>query len=199
MKTMIEQPKPSTDLFHREAAVWVNLSAALISATFAAVVAGLVASMVVALEDYVFQIAIGGFLVMFALIWFGLLFRWVSLTNKEKPLAMPAAPAPVNQATVIRVDIATDNGRTHNYMDFNIPVDVIRTLADGLLNNRPFTREGWVSTGVLKEDEFKKIKKEMIERGLMKYKNPNNTKMGVELTPAGRQALEQVRAALPHR
>ncbi len=137
----------------------------------------------------------GAAVVTLTVFWLYLLWRWIQQTT-DRVFAVPApaasGPAPAQTVTVW-IKREEGGGFTQSErVDFGASASTMRQLASGLISGKPFTREAWVSTGILTDDKHRKIKAEMLERGLLKLKNTSNPRMGVELTPEGRQVMQQI-------
>lgn len=82
------------------------------------------------------------------------------------------------------------------------PVDESRLAqwVSGLMGGLALTESTWVGRGKLfSQNEYRALRDWLIERGLAYWKNPRNTKMGWDLTAAGRNFARQVvTQALPH-
>ena len=187
----------NNDLHHRESAA---LAPVLQSVVTGLVLAGLVAWMVITLriQDPLSWIA-GGFLVGFAGYWWSLQRHWMRLTGPAAPSASYSAePVP----NISKLEVWVHHPRVGGMgkserVSFDASPDVMRTLAQGLLAGRPFTRAVWVASGTLTDDQHRKIVGEMLERGLLRYKVASNPRNGTELTPAGRQVMQSICDASP--
>jgi hypothetical protein len=96
------------------------------------------------------------------------------------------APAP------LRVEISENSG--HNMKFIDLPyADRMKQLADGLLNNEPFSLRHWQQERKLfTQGEFANLQDVFIRAGLAKWKNPEAKQQGIAITHYGWATCNQI-------
>ena len=183
----------NTDLHNREAAVQSPIRQAAWT--------GFILACLMAWAVWAFRIMdplqwiLGAFLIGFAGYWFTLQKHWLRLTTGPELNVSPVVERePAKPARSLDVWIHHPRvggmGKSEK-VTFSATPETMVTLARGLLAGRPFTRVEWVQSGILSDDQHRKIVAEMLTRGLLRYKT-KNPKNGTELTPEGRQVMESI-------
>jgi hypothetical protein len=185
--------KPNTDLHHRESAALAPITQALITGMITAAVLGWVVLSLRIMDPL--QWIAGGFILGVAGYW-GLLQRqWLHLTRRDNPSYVNTVSAPSENIPALEVWIHKQRvngiGQSEK-VSFGASPQTMVILAKGLLAGRPFTRAAWVSSGILTDDQHRMITKEMLDRGLLRYKVANNPRNGTELTPEGAQVMQSI-------
>ena len=140
--------------------------------------------------------------------WTVLQFHWFNLTALEKFTGVDidgdGAVGEPQEAAVKTVQVnvleMTENGHVRVTVA-RFPLDEARlaNLAKGLLQGTPFAERFWTGTDKpldsrLSLDEFRAVRTEMLQRGLLAPVNPRATKQGYQLTRPGRAAMKELAA-----
>ena len=80
----------------------------------------------------------------------------------------------------------SDNYLSGEYASLSVDPRRLRIFAQGVLAGKGFALGVWTgSTGIFSRDEYDTLRSELIERGILRWKNENAHAQGVELTRAG--------------
>jgi hypothetical protein len=170
-------------------------------------VCGVAAAAITAWFDLPFW-AIGGTTAAVAMAgaWLSYRSRWQWLLEKitgadlnaDGFVGEPTQPtAPVLPLPPIRVELASNNGHSVDFIDLPVKPEKLSALARGLLAGRSFNQTAWTgSAGIFSRSEFDALRDTMIERGLLAWRNPESKAQGCDLTAAGRAVMRRL-ADLP--
>jgi len=191
-------------LHDREAAALSPLLQALISGVFFSLALYGILNTLHVLDDW--KIALISCPIVWLMVWTGLQMRWLNLISFAERLTgwdLPGNDGIELQATTatetmhtVKVDIhEVQNGgyvKTTSAR-FQATDHVMRELAQGLLDGRPFTEAEWTGRGkLLSKPKFIEIREEMERRRLIKLRSPNFPQQGFELTKSGQETMRQI-------
>jgi len=100
-------------------------------------------------------------------------------------------PEPVTlQVEVVR---QSEYGQQLTIVDFGVSPEKAVVLARGILAGRPFSEAEWTGRGKpFSRREFRALRSELLERGLLEWRNPRAPSQGVELTSVGRAVFARL-------
>jgi len=91
----------------------------------------------------------------------------------------------------MRVEVT--EGRQVRFVDFGVDEERVAQLARGVLAGRPFSEGEWSGRGApFSLREFRRLRGELIERGLAAWVNERAHSQGVVLTAAGRAVFRRI-------
>lgn len=96
----------------------------------------------------------------------------------QEPAQMDYHPEP------IRIELASDNGRSMSYIDLPVDVDRLQLLGSGLVEGESFTEARWVGDAFSRR-EFVLLRDTMIRRGMAAWVSERDTARGVKITQKG--------------
>ena len=172
--------------FSLKVAVAVPALQALVSAVFWAVgVFGMVAvgNFVLGLTVPSWAVSVVAFSFIGVITWRVLLDDWRHLIygledTHQEPAQMDYHPEP------IRIELASDNGRSMSYIDLPVDVDRLQLLGSGLVEGESFTEARWVGDAFSRR-EFVLLRDTMIRRGMAAWVSERDTARGVKITQKG--------------
>jgi hypothetical protein len=135
--------------------------------------------------------------VVLAGVWFFLGGRWLSLSDERGSSAAPVMEADSYQAEApqevrVRLEHIKPDGHYQEEI-YTLPgsPEQLKALATGLLeDNFPFTERSWCGSGrPFSVDGFRRLRSEMLRRGLLELINGKDARQGFKLTDNGRAAL----------
>lgn len=119
-----------------------------------------------------------------ALTWWALL--WRSLRD-------PSNWREKNQPRAFRVEVASNSGRTLNFVDLPCSAAQLKTLAVGLLAGASLSEARWCGYGKpFSKAQFRELREAMLERGLACYRSPAYPQQGVVLSAVGRFIIQRL-------
>jgi len=84
-------------------------------------------------------------------------------------------------------------GQRMQFIEFGVEEERARMLAKGLVAGRPFSESEWTGGGrPFSRREFRELRTELLERGLLEWRNPRAPAQGVELTAPGRHVMQRL-------
>ena len=109
------------------------------------------------------------------------------VTVEAKPLEVRQVPQIPNTTKVAFIERGeSDNYLSGEYASLSVDPKRLRVFAQGVLAGKGFALGVWTgSTGIFSRDEYDTLRAELIERGILRWKNDKAHAQGVELTRAG--------------
>lgn len=115
----------------------------------------------------------------------------LNLNGVIGPAPQPAEPERV------RVEVIQDQGSKGDFIDLPYP-SKLPELAAGIVNGKQFALSVWTGNGHLfSRSEFEEVRDEMLERGLLRWRNERNPAQGVDVTAVGRAVLKRLAKQSP--
>lgn len=112
--------------------------------------------------------------------------------NMDGFIGQPLPQQPTLPPPNIRVELASNNGNSVDYIDLPF-ADRLPQLAAGLQQGRTFALSTWTGNGALfSRAEFEELRGELFKRGLAEWKNPEAPAQGIKLTAAGRAVFRHL-------
>ena len=192
-----QPPTPPNALHAREGAAIAPAIVATITGGAAAVVAAW-ACLTFEFENPL-QWILGAFVLGFVIIWGFWLRHYFKSLAPGQAAAVPMIISKPGTPPKFTVWIENKSTRSGEEVNFSASPERMITLAKGLLAGRPMTRATWCAegNGLLSDPEQRKIRKEMLDRGILEFKIPGKEASGTKLTDLGRQVLEGIAAGRP--
>lgn len=130
------------------------------------------------------------FVVPALIVWLYLLYRWISLTVLERAVGIDInGDGRIGDEVIIpvRVDTTeTKSGYTQVERASFANGRKLAAVARAVVAGAPFSQREMVDNRkLLSRGEFDEMKDEMLERGIIIYRNPEYPKLGFEMTRAG--------------
>jgi hypothetical protein len=86
----------------------------------------------------------------------------------------------------VRVELASNNGRTVQFADLPIEPERLIALGAGLAEGVSFTEASWTGSGApFSRTEFVRLRDVMVRRGLAAWNSPNDNARGLRVTSKG--------------
>lgn len=131
--------------------------------------------------------------------WSAFLWRvWGSwfATETVRPPDLPAFAQPIRQG--IAVEVSRPDAKQMQFLDLPGNAEQLCSLASGVLAGRTLAEDEWTGAGrPYSKSEFRELRGELLERGLLCWRNERAPSQGVELTRVGaavfRGIVEQTR------
>jgi hypothetical protein len=145
----------------------------------------------------------GVFAVAWALAWFQHEKHWFSLTALEQVTGIDlnrdgviGAPQSVPEERIIHVHMDEIKGGSYSQTRFDLPASEsqMEELAIGiLLQGKSFSHRKWTvgKDAPFSDDEFRKLRREFIQRELVQVAKGSNASQGFILTAAGEKLLKE--------
>jgi hypothetical protein len=124
-----------------------------------------------------------------SVLWLAMLDRWQKI-QWEREFWRPEAPQAqvvqqTNNVERISVDVRQDN-RTTTILHLNVSAERLAEVAKLVLNGRPFVERSFCgSNGLLSQTQFREMRDELIQRGLLTWRNPESPQQGTIFEPSG--------------
>jgi len=119
---------------------------------------------------------------------------WTSETSK--PAAVDSEPVAMPMMSVEVVEPASNR---IGYLDLPGSPVALASMARGLLAGRPFSESEWSGGGApYSRRAFRALRAELMERGLVRWRDAGAPTQGVELSPVGRAVLREVARTSVH-
>lgn len=115
------------------------------------------------------------------------------LITRETITGTAFVPPPPEMQQMVTVEVIDPEHNRVGYFDVPGGTDALYKLACGLLAGRTFSEAEWTGAGQpYSRGEFRKLRGELLERGLIIWRNPRAPAQGVELTLAGRHVFARI-------
>jgi len=103
-----------------------------------------------------------------------------------------------DQVTRSVVSVELHNQGRWAFADLPATADQVSQLARGLLAGRSFSEGEWCGQGQpFTRPEYRALRSELVERGLVVWRSPGHPQQGTQLTLAGRQVFRRLSEELP--
>ena len=107
------------------------------------------------------------------------------VTVQAKPLEVETIQQNTTKVAIIERG-ESDNYLSGEYASLSVDPHRLQVFAKGVLAGKGFALGVWTgSTGIFSRDEYDTLRAELIERGILRWKNDKAHAQGVELTRAG--------------
>lgn len=177
-----------------ETAVVVPTLQALVSGALVGATSGLAAGMV-HWDNALWVWGLGTFGTA-SILWLAMLDRWQKV-QWEREFWRPEAPQAqvvqqTNNVERISVDVRQDN-RTTTILHLNVSAERLADVAKLVLTGRPFVeRELCGQNRPLSQAQFREMRDELIQRGLLVWRNPDAPQQGTIFQPAGMALMRRL-------
>lgn len=117
--------------------------------------------------------------------WHNLLDDWRLLLYGLDSEMEPGTTAVIDPQPV-RVELASNDGRSMQFLDLPADRDQLATLGAGIIEGLSFTEAQWTGKGApFSRSQFVQLRGEMLRRGLVQWNSPNDNARGVKVTGKG--------------
>lgn len=100
---------------------------------------------------------------------------------------------PERQTLTVELVTRHQGGQRIQVIDLGIEPEKAAALAKGLMAGQSFSESGWTgSGGMFSKSEFRTLRGELLERGLLEWRNAAAPAQGVVLTAPGRAVFRQL-------
>lgn len=100
---------------------------------------------------------------------------------------------------VVHVEVSDLNERQWRFMDLPGTPEALQELARGVLAGKTLAEAEWTGTGrPYTRNEFRDLRAQLLERGIVTWRNEKHPAQGVELTRPGRAVFEQLARTPAH-
>ncbi|APU89214.1 hypothetical protein Rctr41k_02 [Virus Rctr41k] len=182
-------------LHTREAAAWVPLMQSAITSLLVTVAFSAVLIALDVRRWWGWAVAVG--VVTLILMWWRLLNHWFKLTAHLEQLTGldlnmngrvdEPEDEPEPQTVKVQLSRVSESGSwSGEYFDLPGSLGDLKTLAQGLLDGRPFTEREWTGRGKPYASEaFRSLRRELLRRGLIELASTKDARQGYVLTDEG--------------
>ena len=201
--TVIYQQEPSKRPITMETDAWLPAMQAVLVASAWALVAGLVVLALIVVVGCPWWamplVMLGLFAVIFATQLTATIRERRDLLWKREELerrdldgdGMVGKP----ERTTLTVELVTrhQGGLQWQIIDFGVAPEKATALAKGIIAGQSFSEGAWTGNGALfSKAEFRALRGELLERGLLEWRNGSAPAQGVVLTAPGRAVFEKL-------
>jgi len=124
-----------------------------------------------------------------AVAWFG---KVEGLWWSSERVTRGAPPTPAASQS-LSVEVIEPESRRLRYLDLPGDVGQLQALASGLLAGRTFAEAEWTGSGRLySKAEFRQLRGQLLERGILTWRNSRAPSQGVELTAVGKAVFRSI-------
>jgi len=102
-------------------------------------------------------------------------------------------PEPAQRRDRVEVEVSKPEERAMMFLDLPGSADQLAQLASGVLAGKPFSEGTWSGGGrPYTRAEFRQLRGDLLERGLLTWRNDSAPAQGVELTAPGRAVFRKI-------
>lgn len=119
---------------------------------------------------------------------------WVTETiRRVVPVASAPTPAAVDAPPVVQVELHEPDRGRWAYLELPGTPESLATMARGLLSGRPFSESEWTGARApYSKAEFRSLRAQLLERGVVAWRDPDAPAQGCQLTAAGRAVFRSL-------
>lgn len=112
--------------------------------------------------------------------------RRVAFPLDQARIEYPPAETLPAETVQVQLTYDEDGARHHQLQDLPVDYDRMKTLADGLLAGTTFAESVWCGAGrPFSKSEFHQLRRAMLSRGWLQWRNPSAPAQGVQLSKPG--------------
>lgn len=199
---VVYQQEPAKRAITMESDAWLPAMQAVLIAGGWSIAAGFIVGIVVYLAHWAWWLVPAALLPTFALMF---AYQVTSIIRERRELLWKReelegrdlnGDGTVGEPETLTVELVqrhpSGSGRIQ-FIEFGVDAKRARFFAEGLLHGRSFSESEWTGNGrPFSRKEFRELRSELLERGLLEWRNPRAPAQGVELTAPGRHVMAKL-------
>lgn len=112
---------------------------------------------------------------------------------QTETVRQPGQPEPYQVRDGVAVEVSVPEENRMQFLDLPGGAVELQQLASGVLNGRTFAEAEWTGAGALySKSEFRELRGQLLERGLLCWRNDRAPSQGVELTRVGQAVFSRI-------